>query len=146
MVMEGDGLPAQVATALAGMPSNAKAALIEVLAARAADKHLDVVLAEVKSTDPAVRTAAYAALPSLVDDSDLPKLFALMNSTDDKEQAGQVQDATISALGNAGDAKTQAAHTVILLNQLKKAGAGKKSWFLRIMVCVVGPKTTQPFA
>src|SRR3546814_15381651 len=126
------------------MPSNSKAALIEVLAARAADKHLDVVIAEVKSTDPAVRTAAYAALPSLVDDSDLPKLFALMNSKDDKEQAGQVQDAIISAIGNAGDPKTKAAQTDILINQLQMAGAGKKSRSMQDMASYVGTNALQP--
>src|SRR3546814_2807085 len=81
-----------------------------------------------------------------LDDSDLPKLFALMNSTDDKEQAGQVQDAIISALGNAGDAKTQAAQTDILLNQMQKAGAGKKSRFLRILASVGGTKALQAVA
>lgn len=51
LVMEGDGLPAKVAAALPGMPAVSKVALTEVLAARAADQHLDVVLAEVKSAD-----------------------------------------------------------------------------------------------
>src|SRR3546814_12156528 len=69
-----------------------------------------------------------------------------MNSTDDKEQAGQVQDAIISALGNAGDAKTQAAQTDILLNQMQKAGAGKKSRFLRILASVGGTKALQAVA
>src|SRR3546814_2890237 len=69
-----------------------------------------------------------------------------MNSTDDKEQAGQVQDAIISALGHAGDAKTQAAQTDILLNQMQKAGAGKKSRFLRILASVGGTKALQAVA
>ncbi|TCS86735.1 HEAT repeat protein [Anseongella ginsenosidimutans] len=143
LVMQGDGLPGQVAAALPAMPAPAKAALIDVLAARAADKNLDVVLAEVKSSDKAVRASAFAALGSMVTSKDLPALFALLNQVENDKEVSQVQDALVNALR---DTEGEEAQTSLVLAQMQKAASGKKPRYLRLLASIGGAKALQAVA
>lgn len=143
LVMEGEGIAGKVASALPGMPANAKAALIDVLASRAAGENLDVVLAEVKSTDTAVRSSALSALKFMVGADDLPALFALLNETSDEKEISQVQEALIAAVPDIVDREEQ---TRLVLEQMEKAAPEKRSPYLRVLASVGGQQSLKAVA
>src|SRR5262249_54564841 len=80
LLMKGDKVTTTIAGELNNMPAAGKVALIEVLAAREAGHSLNDVLAQLSSSDTSVHKAAVEALPFLVAQKDLPKLFSLLDT------------------------------------------------------------------
>lgn len=135
LVMEDDDLPARISPAVSEMPAPARAALIDVLAARAATGNLELVLSEVKSPDTAVRASAFAALATMVTSEDLPSLFNLLNEVEDNKEISQVQDALISALEDTGN---RPARVRLVLAEMEKASTGIRPRYLRLLANLGG--------
>jgi HEAT repeat protein len=96
--MHGTDVVPVIGKAIPQMQSSAKIAMIEVLAARRAKDHLSLIQDQIYAGDPAVKSAAIAALSSLVSEKDLAELFKLLAEVDQPEDINGVQKAVISAL------------------------------------------------
>jgi HEAT repeat protein len=89
--------------------SGAKIALLDVFARKRDHNAASLVFSELQSAQPDVRKAAYAALPSVVEENDLDRLFNLAPRTQGEELKA-VQQAMVAAVRNAD--KTKAAHAL----------------------------------
>jgi len=96
--MHGIDVVPVVGKALPQMPSSAKIAMIEVLAARRAKDHLSLIQDQINAGDPQVKSAAINALSYLVSEKDLPGLFRLLTEVDQPGDISAVQKAVISAI------------------------------------------------
>lgn len=130
LTMKGDKVVDQIAAAIPTMPANAQPTLIEVLAARAADSKIDVILGQLKNSDATVKTAAFTALKNIAVSKDLSTLFGLLNTVTEPQEIQAVQEAITAAVKGTGDATKQ---TEILLSQISTVSADKKPNYLRIL-------------
>ncbi len=137
LIMKGDKVVDQVANALPAMPVSAQSALLEVLAARAADSKIDVVLAQLKSKDANVKAAAFTALKGVSVTKDMPVLVSLLNSLSTPQEVLATQEAITAVLKNTGDV---AQRTNVVLEQIAAAPADRKSNYLRILANIGGKK------
>lgn len=143
LTMKGEDVVEQIATALPKMPAVARPTLIEVLAARAADAQIDVILAELKNSDAKTKVAAFSALKSVVSSKDLPTLFTLLNTTAVPQEVQATQEAITAALNGTGNEVKQ---TNILLEQMNAAPTDKQSNYLRILADIGEKKALQTVA
>lgn len=95
--MSGNNVSQEVAAAVPNASPEAKIALIQVLAARADSRHINVVLAEANAADAGVKNAALEALHRLAAPSHLEQLVALLKSLQGPEELKLVQKAIIAA-------------------------------------------------
>ncbi|GAB2792415.1 hypothetical protein GCM10027275_41670 [Rhabdobacter roseus] len=137
LTLKGPGVTEQVATALPAMPAPAQAALLDVLAARAASTSMNLVLDRLGSADLAVRQAAFAALKPIATANDLPPLFNLLHTTTDGKEVEAVQDALVAALKGTGD---EARQTAQVLEKMNAANAAQKARYLRVLGGIGGKK------
>jgi len=137
LTLPGAGLPAQLATALPTLPAAAQPAVIEVLAARQATDLLPAVLPLLKSTNPAVKSAAFTALKSLATANDLPTLYTLLNTVDNPQEIVAVQNALSESIKAVGDSNTQ---STLLLTQMNTAPAERRPHYLDVLASVGGTK------
>ncbi|MCE7061442.1 DUF1080 domain-containing protein [Dyadobacter sp. CY343] len=137
LTIKGAALTDQIAKAIPTLPAPAKAALIDVLAARAASNKLPVVSAQLKSTDPAVRKSAFSSLKSMATANDLPQLFTLLNSQTAPEDIAAVQNAISAVVKSSGETNAQ---TDLILKQMQAASAEKQSNYLPILATIGGKK------
>lgn len=137
LILKGDKVADQIATALPSMPVTAQPALLEVIAARAADSKIDVVLAQLKSSDANVKAAAFAALKSVSAPKDLPTLVGLLNSVSAPQELLATQEALTAVVRKTGDAAQQ---TNTVLEQMNAATADKKPNYLRVLANIGGKK------
>lgn len=117
----------QVAFVLEGSGSSAagKIAALEVLASRRAVEKADAVIGATRSSDPEIVAAAYAALPDVVSEGDLPVLYAMLESAADA-YVSKVQQAVVSALATRPKARRLDAVT----GQMAKAGDKKARYYV----------------
>ncbi|KAA0991420.1 family 16 glycoside hydrolase [Dyadobacter aurulentus] len=137
LTIKGAALPDQIAKAIPTLPAPAKAALIDVLAARAASDKLPVVSAQLKSTDPAVRKSAFGSLKSLATANDLPQLFTLLNSQTAPEDIAAVQHAISAVVKSSGETNAQ---TDLILKQMQSATVEKQRNYLPVLATIGGKK------
>ncbi|AEI48630.1 family 16 glycoside hydrolase [Runella slithyformis] len=137
LILKGDKVADQIATALPSMPVTAQPALLEVLAARAADSKIDVVLAQLKSSNANVKAAAFAALKSVSAAKDLPTLVGLLNSVSAPQELLATQEALTAVVRKTGDELRQ---TNTVLDQMNAAPADKKPNYLRVLANIGGKK------
>ncbi|HVX49249.1 MAG TPA: family 16 glycoside hydrolase [Chitinophagaceae bacterium] len=134
LVMRGDGVMAAVAKAFPGMPSGAKAALLDVIAARRYDKAINLVVAQLQGDDLVTGKAAGNALPAIAGQEDLPALFDLLDKGQQR-YAPFVQDAVIAASSGITDT---AARTGMIIRAMDKAGGDRKYLYLKPLAAAGG--------
>lgn len=138
LIMKGNSVVDKVADAIPTMPANAKAALINILAIRAADDELSTVYPLLASTDAQVRKAAFAALKQMVTKENLPQLFTLLNETSQPEEVLAVQEAIIAAIKGV---KEKPGQSEIILQQMSNAPANKKMLFYKVLANIGDEKS-----
>jgi HEAT repeat protein len=129
ILMKGDQVTSILERNLQGMPAPAKAALIEVLAARRASHAADEIFNYTKDNDTAVQRAAMNALPAVVSDKDLARLFPMIGSTNDK-YIKPVQQSIINA---SLTIKDTAARTKLIIDEMNRAAESNKWIYLDIL-------------
>jgi HEAT repeat protein len=140
LTMKGDNVVNQVAQALPKMSAPAQAALLEVLGARQAAGHFQVVLAQTKAKDAAVRLAAFRALTNMSDQEHLPVLYPLLLAAANADEVTALQGAVFNAVSDVADKGQQ---TDIILQQMAQAPAEKKSLYYAILANIGGEKALQ---
>lgn len=138
--LKGDNVVNQVAAALPTQPANAQVALLEFLAARAADSKIDVVLGQLKNNNPSVKNAAFSALKRVSMPKDLPTLYELLGSISAPTELLATQEAITSALKGSGNTTQQ---TQLLLEQINNVSAEKKPAYLRVLANIGTRKALQ---
>lgn len=137
LTLKGPQMYPQLTHSLTSMPAEARAALLSVLGARAADKSVQQVLAQVEENDTTISQAAAAALPLLVGQEELPKLVELLTSVRDARTIRSLQQALVAATVSAGDSIQR---TDLLVDYMQKAPATAQSRFLGALAGVGSPK------
>ena len=130
LVMKGNGLTDKIGQALPLLPAAPKAAMIEVLAARSASSRIGDVLPLVKSTDPVVSSAAYAALRTMSTQSTLPSLYPLLLSAQATADIHALQDAIVAG---SAEIRDTAQRTGLILAQMQAAPLEKRPLFYDIL-------------
>lgn len=133
LMMKGNGVVTTVTDAIGGMPAAAKVALLDVLAQRRASQAMYKVLAEVKSDDNTVHTAAIKALPGLVSGADLNNMAVLLNSAAPADVT-YLQQAIINAMAGEKDTAKKVAAVLEIMN----AQNSKKHLYLNILASIGG--------
>lgn len=128
--MKGDGLTDALAKALPSVNGAGKAALLDVLAARAAQNHMNAVLPLLKSSDSTVRHAAFGTLKSMSSPSDLTQLFTLLTNTADTADMRAVQEAIMAA---TADIKDTAERTGRVLSVMQQSPAARQYPFYNVL-------------
>jgi HEAT repeat protein len=135
--LPGEDVSAAIAKAVPTAPAAARAALLDLLAARLAKPHLDAVLQATADKDANVRVAAIQALGVLGDAATMPKLVELLLAAEQSRERTTAQrvladlaarqadaekraDAVLAALGAA-----QGEKRVLLLQTLARLGGAK---------------------
>ncbi len=129
LLMKGDKVTTMITSELKSMPASAKVALIEVLASREADHSFNDVLAQLNSSGISVHRAAVEALPSLVKQQDLPKLFSLLN-TAKAEDVNPLQQAVISASAEI--------RTKVVIEEMKSVPKEKQLLYFNVLAAIGG--------
>ena len=133
LIMKGPTVTAKVSKALPDMPANVQVALINVLAARGAHDKIDIVTPLLNSNDPNVRAAAYVSLKQLAGEDNLDQLFALLASSTQATETADVQAAIIAVISYA---KNPSQYTELVLQQMDKAPADKKTLYLNVLASI----------
>ena len=140
LVTKGEGLEDNIANALPSLPSHAKAALVEVLAARRADSRVNDVLALAGSSDTLVKQTALTALTALGTPSILPQLYPLLLTATKPSDIAAAQQAIVAASAGIKDSVQR---TGAIVAELKKAPADKQPLFLDIFSGIGSPSALQ---
>lgn len=111
-----------------------KIAGLELLAQRKSTTNIDIVLAQLNSNSPEVKTAAYKALKDVVTEKDLNKLYALLLITQ-PETVTAVQQ----AIANALKSYPQDKQLNIITTQMTKSDPNKQYLFYPVLA-VTGDK------
>ena len=138
--LKGENVVNQAAAALPTLPPNAQVALLDLLAARAADSKIDVVSGQLKNNNANVKNAAFSALRRVSMPKDLPMLYELLGNVSDSDEQSATQEAITAALKNTGNANQQ---TDLLLGQINNVGADKKPAYLSVLANIGTRKALQ---
>jgi HEAT repeat protein len=130
LVMKGQNVVNQIATALPTMPANAQTALIEVLSERAADDKIATILDQLKNSNPNVKAAAFTALRTVSNVKDLSALYEILNTATAAQEVQATQEAITEVLKEVGEAPQQAE---MLLTQINAVPSEQKPNYLRIL-------------
>jgi len=133
LIMKGGTVTSKVANVLPGMPASAQVALINVLAARGAHDKIDVVIPLLNSSDPNVHAAAYGSLKQLAGEDNLSQLFVLLSSSTQATETSDLEAAIIAAIGQMKDKSVE---SPLVLEQMSKAAADKKSVYFNILASI----------
>lgn len=112
-------------------PKN-KVALLQLLGTRRATNQFDVVAKLTGSTDAAVKTAAFEALPSVSASSNTPALLTMLAATENEKEIKAIQSALISGMDKNSIALLDAAYAkektklLPVLPYVKDSGALEK--------------------
>jgi HEAT repeat protein len=142
------GAPGEVAVTLAAgaftdAPPLAKKALIEVLAARQARAHADLIWEAVKNGNEVVRPAALAALESVVRGDDLPRTIDLLLAATSPAEVSSLQNALAAAAGLIPDPERRAD---LILAALEKEKGARRADLIRPLARIGGAKALQAVA
>ncbi|MEQ7799643.1 DUF1080 domain-containing protein [Pedobacter sp. ASV1-7] len=136
--MNGAGIPATVAAFISKAKPEVQVALINVLAARAANAQLGTITTQLKSKNPEVKKAAFSALKETVTSENLPQLFTLLNETTDQGELVKVQDAIIAAIKGT---KNNSQQVDMVLQQMASSSGDKKDLYYKILASLGGNKS-----
>jgi HEAT repeat protein len=142
------GAPGEVAVTLAAgaftdAPPLAKKALIEVMAARQARAHADLIWEAVKNGNEVVRPAALAALESVVRGDDLPRTIDLLLAATSPAEVSSLQNALAAAAGLIPDPERRAD---LILAALEKEKGARRADLIRPLARIGGAKALQAVA
>ena len=133
----GDPPLAAAADAINAAPAKAKVALIELLGARVASAHRDVVLKQAADADASVRVAALRAMEKIGSDQDAARLVEIAVAATD----GGEQSAALRAAAACAARGTDAEHRAdAFVTALAGAKGGKRAAIERAMAKVGGAK------
>jgi len=132
-MMSGDGVINNVADALPGASAAGKAALVNILGARAASDKSDIIFPLLKSDNGEVRKASFAALKTIVTKDDLPQLFSLLKSSSQPDEISAVQDAVIAAIAGINDRSQQ---SQLVSQEMEKSSEAQKPLFFKILASI----------
>ncbi|MDR0538414.1 MAG: DUF1080 domain-containing protein [Tannerellaceae bacterium] len=108
-----------------------KVAAIELLAQRKASSHINYILDMTKSSSPAVKQAAYAALKDVAAGKDLTMMFGMLE-TSTSETVKPLQQAVVSALSSLSPKEKIETVTQRML----QAGESKKSLYYVVLSAI----------
>ncbi len=117
-----------VAAALPGSQSDAKAALLSVLAARRDEGQADAALAAVTDADLWVRIAAMKALGVLGGDAHLPAVVKILKESTDAKEVAAAEESLVTAAARRADTCAN-----LVVAALPDAPAGKVPPMLRVL-------------
>ena len=138
LIMKGPTVVNKVANALPDMPTDAKVALINVLAAREAHSKIDIVTPLLNSNDANVRAAAFASMKQLAGPDNLNHLFMMLVASSSATETSDIQAAIISVLGQEKDKSGQSAK---VLAEMDKAPIEKKPLYFNILASIGDKKS-----
>ncbi|EON78988.1 hypothetical protein ADIS_0581 [Lunatimonas lonarensis] len=119
--MPGTRVTPEIAKAIPNANAPAKVVLIEVLSARSAEDHMEVVLNEVRDSDPAVKNAAFRSLSSLANAGHADQLLGLLRSYQDARQLDWIQQALVSSVTRMNNQREQTSWVVQSLRGLDES-------------------------
>jgi len=119
---------APIAAILESAPENSKSEIIAIIGAKSGKQFFNQIYNYTSSTNPAIKSAAFAALKNTASASDTDRLLKLLFGTDDNDKIKNVQDALVNA---ALDIKGEVSQTAPLLSQL--GNAPKKGRILEVL-------------
>ncbi len=123
--------------ALPGASSPGRQAMIRLLSAKEARDAADLVLAEARSDDPDIRTAALKALERLARGSDVPALLALLQASPSPAGALALQNALAAAANRIPEPKDRAS---LILAALAGAAGDDRIDLIRPLAKIAGPE------
>ena len=136
--MKGPSVTAQVAAFIPRAKPEARVALIDILASRAANTQLNTIYSQLKNKNREVKQAAFSALKQTVTSENLPQLFTLLNETSDQTELVKVQDAVIAAMKGTKNADQQ---VDMVLQQMAAAPENKQQLFYKMLASLGGSKS-----
>ena len=107
----------EAAAALPQTSAQAKAAFLEILAARRAESHTGTVFAETSSPDAVVRLAANKALAAVATEKDVQRIAQLLNAASSKDDIAALQQALFAAVSS----QNQDSQTDIIAEQAERS-------------------------
>jgi len=119
------------------MPSNARTALIQVMAKKRAFSCADLILSQVQSHEEDLRRTALSHLERVVDESDVSALITLLKEAQDPREISWLQKALEKACQFISDSEKRAEK---VLAALEEAEGSKKRVFLRPLSEIGGNK------
>lgn len=130
--MRGEGVTAKIAAYIQKAKPHVQVALVNVLAARAANAQLNTVFDLLSHKNENVRQAAFAALKQMVTNQNLPQLFTLLNENTDPAALAHIQDAIIAAVKDAKGSEA------VVLQQMGASSDEKKSLYYKVLASIGG--------
>lgn len=124
-----------LASQLDGLPPAAAAICLEVIASRQQDESGDKVFSLLDNKDTTISNAAFRALPSVVNNDDLSKLFELLGKTKDARLV-HVQNALTAASAGISDT---AARTLAVTNEMNRVSQDQQYVFAPTLASIGGP-------
>jgi HEAT repeat protein len=134
LTLKSNDIAIPMAKVLKEMPPAGKVALLQVLAARGATSASHEIFFEVRSTDTSVHNAAIAALPAVVTQDNLHKLYGLLNAAKPSDVAN-LQLAIAAASASITDT---ASRTDTILAALNAAPADKQYLYYNVLGTIGG--------
>jgi hypothetical protein len=123
-----------LAAQLDGLPAQAAATVLDVLAARRQEDAAPKVLELLDNKDTVVSNAAYRALPAVVRQEDLPRLYTLLTEAGNM-QVRHVQNAITNASSNIKDT---AQRTSEITTQMMKGSADRHHLYAPTLAAIGG--------
>ncbi len=140
LVMKGNDVARQVSEALPGAGSaQAKASLVDVLAARGAHEAVGNVLSLANNNDPIVRKAVFSGLANIVGQENLPQLFKLLTAASNPGEISNTQSAIVAAVNEVNDPVQR----VALIGDQMNNAPGKQSLFFPVLSGIGGKPALQ---
>jgi len=137
--------PGELAVTLAAgafmdAPPIVKKALIEVLAARQARQHADLIWDVLKNGNEVVRPAALAALENVVRGDDLPRTIELLLAATSPAEVSSLQNTLVASAGLISDPESRAD---LILTALGKEKGARRADLIRPLARIGGAKALQ---
>lgn len=127
---KGDAVTAEVGDALSDASPAGKAAIIDVLGARAVDAKAADVLALANSADPPISKSARAALKQMTTPSNLAQVYPLLLSAGNAQDVSDWQQIIVAGINRIPDA---AGRNAAIVAEINKAPADKKALFYNVL-------------
>lgn len=139
MMMKGATVADKIAKSK-GMSSPAKAAIIDVLAARGATQYFQLALSGTATTNPVLRASSFAALKNMSSQKNIETLFALLTNRITPEETKDVQSAIIKALKQIAAADDRVA---VVLTRMKKMDLRQQTLVYPVLAGIGGIKALE---
>ncbi|SHE64762.1 HEAT repeat [Fodinibius roseus] len=135
-----ESLVSEAADLLPSPSGSARIALIEILAERRADQHLDTVLDQLDGSDAPVRLAVFQSLRGLADPDDLPQLARLLSEAQNENERSALQEAVLAVSEEIPEPEKRAR---AVLQALEEAPNRQKPYLLELLPEMGGEKALE---